>query len=481
MSEWQEKAMRLGSVLSLDRLQPEVGEFLNSRMKEESWVLACSGGSDSVCMVLLLFAHFPHQRGLMRVAHFNHGLRSKESDEDKRFVQHMALELELKFSQKQWKRKSQDGVSMETARKARFEFLRSTQNECNSKILFLGHQLNDVLEMMLMRIARGSCTGGLAAPRPVQQFRDGVSHLRPLLELSHSEIVDALTKAGVEWREDSSNRSGKYTRNRIRKEVVPLLRRASPQDAIQGAGRTRELLGEDDEALNWWLNSMVGRVCKGRLFDLSPLRGKPRALIRRAVEWFLWTNEVRPVLGRHQVERLIKAAIDGELLRLEVGKEIVVVTKNRQLLIGERKSELEWTKLRVRVPAVVYLPCGASLSVSVGALGESKRTEVREGNCDEQKEVFLHLEKAETPDLMIRRWEPGDRYRPLGAPGRIKLQDLFTNRKIARMERNLLPIVSLNDDEIIWCPGIPPSDAHKIRPDSRFALRLTYCRSPNRL
>tara|TARA_Y100000588_G_scaffold394550_2_gene515662 strand:- start:9236 stop:10495 length:1260 start_codon:yes stop_codon:yes gene_type:complete len=419
----------------------------------------------------------------MRVAHFNHGLRSKESDEDKRFVEDMTLELQLKFSQKQWKRKSQDRVSMENARRARFEFLRKTQNECNSRILFLGHQLNDVVEMMLMRMARGSCTGGLAAPRPVHQFRDGIFHLRPLLELSHSEIVVALTKAGVEWREDSSNRSGKYTRNRIRNEVVPLLRGASPQDAIKGAGRTRELLEEDDEALNWWLNSMVGGVREGRIFDLSPLRCKPRALIRRAVESFLWTNEVRPILGRHQVEKLIQAAIEGDLLRLEVGKEVVVLTKKCQLVIEERKRkpELKWTKLRVRVPAVVYLPCGASLSVSVGSLGESKRTEVREGNFDEQKEVFLHLEKAETPDLVVRRWEPGDRYRPLGAPGRIKLQDLFTNRKIARTERNLLPIVSLNDDEIIWCPGIPPSNAYKIRPDSRFALRLTYCRSLNRL
>ena len=309
MSEWQERAIRLARVLCLDRLQTEVGEFLDSYRRGERWVVACSGGSDSVCLVLLLFAHFPHQRGQMRVAHFNHGLRGIESDEDERFVEDLTLELELKFSQKKWNREEQGRVSMETARKARFEFLRRIQNECNSRILLLGHQLDDVAEMMLMRIARGSDAGGLAAPRPIQEFRDGFVHLRPLLDLSHSEIVDALTEAGVEWKEDSSNRSGKYTRNRLRKEVIPLLRSASPQDAIRGAGRTRELLEEDDDALNWWLNSMVGWVRKGRSFDLSPLQGKPRALFRRSVERFLWTNEVQPV--RRQQVRTVGSGHNG--------------------------------------------------------------------------------------------------------------------------------------------------------------------------
>ena len=478
MSRWKEKASRLGRFLPMDRLRREVRDRLESTDGAESLVLACSGGSDSICLVLLIYAHFPDRRKTMRVAHFNHGLRGLNSDEDERFAEGLASALDLEFSSEKWNRKETGSLSMEIAREARFEFFRRVQRVCESRLLLLGHQLDDVAEMLLMRIARGSGTGGMAAPRPVHEFREGFVHLRPLLDLSRSEIVDALTEVGSEWREDPSNQLEKYTRNRLRREVIPALKRASPQDAVRGAGRARDILEEDDDALNWWLDSLIGPANKGKSIDLSPLQDKPKALYRRAVDRFLWSNGVGAVPSRKCGDRLVEASIKQESLRVELSRKTFIGVKQCRLFMEETESDPKWTKLRVRAPVVVYFPCGSFLCVYAGTLGKSKRAEVRNGRCCEKKEAYLHMNRKETPDLTLRRWQPGDRYRPLGAPGRMKLQDLFTNRKISRAERKLLPVVSLGDGEIIWCPGIPPSDAHKIRPDSEFALRLTYCSSP---
>ena len=93
--------------------------------------------------------------------------------------------------------------------------------KAKARLLWLGHQQDDIAETLLMRLARGSGTGGLAAPRPAQELSDGRLHLRPMLSLKKAEITTALKQAGAVWREDASNASGDHFRNRIRARVLP--------------------------------------------------------------------------------------------------------------------------------------------------------------------------------------------------------------------------------------------------------------------
>lgn len=184
--------------------------------------------------------------------------------------------------------------------------------------LWLAHQQDDIAESMLMRLARGSGIGGLAAPRPVQVMGEGRVHLRPLLTLKKAELVRALKKAGVKWREDASNAGSEHFRNRIRARVLPAWLKASGRDALAGAALSRELLEEDELALEAWLDELKPLDRHGRL-NLGRLAGKPRALVRRALH--RWLLAVRPEtdLSRQGFNQLLVEVARGRDTRFSLG------------------------------------------------------------------------------------------------------------------------------------------------------------------
>jgi hypothetical protein len=160
------------------------------------------------------------------------------------------------------------------------EFFWREMNRRKLRLLWLGQQQDDIAETFFMRLARGSGTAGLAAPRPAQRMPGGGVRLRPLLTLKKAEISAALRAAGIPWREDASNAGDDYFRNRIRRAVLPAWQRAAHgRDALDGAALARELLDEDDAALEAWLEELRP-LRRGAVLDLPVLSGKPRALWR---------------------------------------------------------------------------------------------------------------------------------------------------------------------------------------------------------
>jgi len=200
--------------------------------------------------------------------------------------------------------------------------------------VWLGHQQDDVAESMLMRLARGSGAGGLAAPRPVQVFADGRVHLRPLLTLKKAEIAGALRTAGIAWREDSSNAADRFFRNRIRRRVMPAWVEAARRDAAAGAARSRMLLEEDDAALEGWLDKLAPLDAQGRL-RLARLRGCPRALRRRALHRWLTRNPATGEPARQAVDALLAGVEKGRRIRQSLGKKGFAVSDGRHLRYEE--------------------------------------------------------------------------------------------------------------------------------------------------
>ena len=163
-------------------------------------------------------------------------------------------------------------------------------------------------------------TAGLAAPRPVQAMPGGRAHVRPLLTLKKREIVEALTAAGAGWREDASNETGDYLRNRIRHEVVPAwVAVAGGRDALAGAALSRELLEEDDAALEAWLEALAPLDADGRL-DVKALAGKPRAVVRRALHRWLGRQAEAGDLSRQGFALLLAAVEAGRATRFSLGR-----------------------------------------------------------------------------------------------------------------------------------------------------------------
>jgi tRNA(Ile)-lysidine synthase len=202
-------------------------------------------------------------------------------------------------------------------------------NRIKARVLWLGHHQDDIAETMLMRLARGSGTGGLAAPRPVQRV-GGRVHLRPLLALKKEAIVAALRRAGIRWREDRTNAGGGHFRNRIRHHVVPAWQEAAGRDAVAGAALARELLEEDDSALETWLDELrpVGR---GGTLDLAVLKGRPRAVFRRALRRWLGVQPLAGGLSRQGFEDLLGVILTGRPDRRSLGCKGFAVVRGNEL------------------------------------------------------------------------------------------------------------------------------------------------------
>jgi tRNA(Ile)-lysidine synthase len=317
-------AARLAALLPQARLDPAVLAWAKAASPRTLWAVAFSGGPDSLALLLLLWAHWPERRRSLRALHFDHRLRGAESRADATFCRRVCAALGVKFVAGVWRGEHRDASEAE-ARAARMAFFQK-----NARVVWLGHQQDDIAETMLMRLARGSGTGGLAAPRPVQPLPGGRVHLRPLLTLKKAEIVAALREAGIPWREDASNARGMFFRNRIRRDVLPAWVKAAQRDALAGAARARELLAEDDAALEAWLDEIHPLDTHGRL-HLALLAGKPRALLRRALHRWLLAQPKAGELSRQAFEALLADLETGKRTRHSLGREGFAVTDGKIL------------------------------------------------------------------------------------------------------------------------------------------------------
>ena len=349
MSTLAESAARLAALLPRDGLEASVVRWAEKASPRVPWSVAFSGGPDSFALLLLVWAHWPERRRHLRVLHFNHRLRGAESRADVTFCRRVAKALGVSFVAGAWT-EARAGASEAEARSARMAFF-----EKHARVVWLGHQQDDIAETMLMRIARGSGTAGLAAPRPVQILPGGRVHLRPLLALKKNEIVSGLRAAGITWREDATNVQEQFFRNRIRRNVLPRWADAAQRDAIAGAARSRVLLEEDDSALEAWLEEVDPFAIRGRL-SLEALRGKPRALFRRALHRWLRAQPRAGEISRAGFDALLDALIRGRPTRHSLGRQGFAVMDGRELWF-----ERTWKKTP-EIPQVRQLtsPTGTS-------------------------------------------------------------------------------------------------------------------------
>jgi tRNA(Ile)-lysidine synthase len=337
----------------------------------------------------------------------------------------------------------------------------------------LGHHGDDIAENLLMRIARGSGITGLAGLRPVHRVDRGIIHVRPLLDMDRSTIHGVLQAAGVPWREDSSNAGDRYVRNRVRRLVIPAWRAAVTHDPVRGAIRSRTLLEEDAVALDTWLRLLVGEPEKTEPHSLAALKGKPKALIRRAVIRFLRRHGLELSLGPKPVETLIKAVATGEQCRMSGGPSGFITCCDSVLQYRPLAEPATWRPFLAPVGSFVFFPDGGCLAVHMLKVDQKLQEQILRKEIDPDREAVISWPRG-TQQVLLRRWAPGDRLRPLGAPGERKLQDVFGDRRIPPAERKRLPLVFTVEGELLWVPGVPPAESFKIEPRTRHALRLTY-------
>ena len=449
----------------------------------DSVLVACSGGPDSVALLHLLLELSRDIPFSVSVAHFNHQLRPQAAA-DERFVQDMVLALDLPFyagraDVRASARKMGLGIE-EAGRRLRYEFLERAAAEAGASKIATGHHRDDQAETVLMRLLRGTGLTGLAG---IPAARGGVI-IRPLIDLERVEILDYLRDRKLKWRTDDSNKDEKYLRNKIRRKLVPYLEKNFAPAVVRSLARLAILSRDEDEFLEKAARTAARRVLirkAGETFlDAAALKKNPPAMARRLVRNFVLSlkGDLHD-LSFDNVEA-VRAMEDGaelplsEKLVLERGKGRIGRRKDR--LPSPRVFALLWDgrgELPIPAAGLKYAGrfAGASAARDFLAAIISGKAGLKKSMGDNDAGCILDAGKIVFP-LLVRNRRPGDRYRPLGAPGGKKLKEILRAKGVPENERGVRPVF-VSGKEIVWVQGLPASEYHKVTARTKKILRIS--------
>lgn len=435
----------------------------------DTLVVALSGGADSTALLDLL-SRLPGYNLHLIAAHLNHCLRGAESDADAEFCRMAASRYCIPFQVRRVDVKgmaSDSGLNLEDAgRRARIQFLGEIRSTYDAAAVVLAHHADDQAETVLMRLLRGSGMAGLSG----MAFRNARGYVRPLLEISRSEIERYLVGLGLKWREDASNSDTMYLRNRIRHQLLPLLEEYNP--AIRSClASTASILSGDEELLAELAEQAFTGACRtvdgAVVCSVAQIRTLNTALRRRVLRhaFKLLAGSLDGVSQRH-IEALC-ALIDSDRpnSRLALPQTVTAVREYDRIALTRAAAADPDTgfELLITEPGIYRLPSGGTITVDSAATAFFATD-----SCS------VSLDPARIPfPWLVRTFNPGDRMVPFGMSGRKKVKDIFIDRKIPHSGRRCIPLLFCGDD-LIWIAGVCASELSRIVAPSATAVRVTW-------
>ena len=303
-------------------------------------VLAVSGGADSAAMSRA-FRELP-QAGEISLAHFNHQLRGKESDNDAAFVNQLAGKQSCHHGTADVRAFAEaSGENLEAvARRLRYAFLAKVARETNARWVATAHTADDQAETVLHRMIRGSGIRGLRGIAPARPLAEGIQLVRPMLGLTRTDVLDYLRAVGQDWREDATNQDTTFTRNRIRHELLPLMKTFNPQlnhSLGRLAAQAQEVYAELDRRTGGLLAAVeLPKAGNQVILSRAALANIPDHNLRELFH-HLWEREDWPLghMTRDHWQRAADVA-KGELTATDLPDGITVRAADHVLRIGPR-------------------------------------------------------------------------------------------------------------------------------------------------
>jgi tRNA(Ile)-lysidine synthase len=435
-------------------------------------LVAVSGGPDSIALLSLLHRLAPSWRLTLTAIHCNYGLRGAESAGDESFVSVFCRERELALVvhrptlTKRGKRSSLQA----TARDARYDFMKHLAHEVGADRIAVGHTANDQAETVLMWLLRGAGMTGLAGMPYAREDRI----IRPLLASTREEVVAYLNLEGLTHRRDSSNEKPCYHRNRIRNELFPILSRLAPA-AVRLLQRQADLLREDDKYLkqvtSTLAHTLVSHDPRGvQRVDRQAFIQLPVALQRRLVRAILQTYDEEDRASSLSIVESVRRVFlkEGSGARLALKQVLVTldqgVVRFSPNVEGDRSHQIDSNQnegevLAVSVPSMVSW-AGTNQQIHVQLMTRGAADVL--GRSHSQGLTLFDADQF-SEHLIVRAWQAGDRFFPYGMKGKSKkLQDFFTDRKVARHARGKVPLL-VAPEGILWVVGM--------QQDERFVVR----------
>lgn len=456
----------------------EAGQYIKKKdlINESDRVLCMvSGGADSVAMLHMLHSlsrvdqpAFPGTFSL-GVCHVNYGRRGEASDGDEDFVRRLGDELGLTVHAVRAPAEDQPNFQ---AWARDFRYL-AAQNLCKwqgyNKIA-VGHNKDDRVETMIYRLITYSGRRSLAVMPP----RRG-RVVRPLLYLLAEQVRNYCDESGLDYREDRSNRSLDYTRNRIRQLVVPRLEEIRP-DFRDRVLDTLELLEDEDAVLEAvtaeaWRQAVINDGEEGKALKAPVLAQMPRATARLVARRWLAGGSSRVRISRRVLDSVVDLCRESSGSKnLSLSEGLTVERRYDRLLLLKQGPDAPRP-----VPDSVILPVPGK-AVFGGYEIEAGKASNRGAPPGSPLEVTLDAAGLALP-LVVRSWRPGDRFNPLGLGGSKSVQDLLVDEKIPRSHRRDIPLV-MSGNTIAWVCGLRMSEDFKVTSRSEQLITLKARRRP---
>lgn len=424
-------------------------EIENLKLNHKKVFVAISGGVDSVVLTHLLL----EQNIKPILLHCNFNLRGLNSELDETFVKTLGEQHQLDVFTKTFDTKTfcktQNLTIQEGARKLRYDWF-ATFLKDEHAILCTAHHLDDQIETFLINLLRGTGLKGLTGiPSNTRQI------IRPLLSFSKSEILDFAQKNRLAFREDESNATDNYLRNRLRHHLIPDLE----AETVNFKGKMNQLLGELNE-IDQYLDKQVLdlklKVENNKSIDLNEIDSLPDFLLVRLFKNF--------ALNRKKI---------GEFKKFMSSKNgSIFKTKSHTFLKHLEQIEIQENQVKTRTDDFVKIKkTDSSIKMSNHEFN-FKIIDYKSSEHFAAHIAYLDADKITFP-LKIRLWQAGDKIQPLGMKGKKLISDILKDKKINRFDREH-QLVVLSNNVVIWLVDLVINDQYSLTSDTKSVLTIEH-------
>lgn len=423
-----------------------------SVLNESKLLIAISGGIDSVVLT-----HLCHALGLnFSLAHCNFNLRAEESHKDEAFVLELAEALDVEvfiqnFDTEAYAKAHKRSIQM-AARELRYDWFKELAEQLQFDYILTAHHADDNLETFLINFTRGTGLNGLTG---IPMIKNNI--VRPLLSFSRAQIETFAKKENILWREDASNASRKYLRNKLRHEVVPILKEINPQllDSFQNTlvnlNDTADIV---EESLDAFSKRAIQSIDKfGITYKISEFKKvhNPKAYLYEIFKGYGFTEW-------NDIVNLLEAQ-SGKLVRSNSHRLI----KHRDFLILTDLGNSAQSK-----EALFINELANDIETPIGELS----FENVEGLFDVSKStIFVDKDVLKFP-LEFRLWKEGDIFQPIGMTGKKKISKYLKDEKVSLVEKENTWILA-SDNKVVWLVGKRADDRFKVTKNTKNIIKVT--------